>query len=205
MIAALLFFVLQALAFVALRGLELSPVRMVSFAFAIAGGVTYGLMRFFYWRLRTAGVPRILDAGAPRALLLGLAGGGAAAVCGLAYIAIASRLDLLPQLRLPDDKTQTPLIWLGLLAVLAAPVFEEFIFRGLIFGGLRRTYGVTASMLASAAIFAIIHPPLSVVPVFLMALCAAYVYERSRMLIAPMLVHAIYNAVVLGVQWGFMQ
>ena len=152
MIAALLFFVLQALAFVALRGLELSPVRMVSFAFAIA-----------------------------------------------------SRLDLLPQLRLPDDKTQTPLIWLGLLAVLAAPVFEEFIFRGLIFGGLRRTYGVTASMLASAAIFAIIHPPLSVVPVFLMALCAAYVYERSRMLIAPMLVHAIYNAVVLGVQWGFMQ
>jgi membrane protease YdiL (CAAX protease family) len=28
------------------------------------------------------------------------------------------------------------------LAVIAAPVFEEFIFRGLIFGGLRRSFGV---------------------------------------------------------------
>ena len=46
--------------------------------------------------------------------------------------------------------------------VVAAPVFEEFIFRGLIFGGLRRSFGVWPATLASAAVFAIVHPPLAV-------------------------------------------
>jgi ABC-2 type transport system permease protein len=59
--------------------------------------------------------------------------------------------------------------------------------------------------LASAAIFAIIHPPYAVIPVFVLGVCAAVVYERTRILAAPMLVHAIYNATVLGFQWNVMQ
>jgi ABC-2 type transport system permease protein len=38
-----------------------------------------------------------------------------------------------------------------------------------------------------------------------MAVCAAMVYERTKMLAAPMLVHAIYNTAVLGFQWNLMQ
>jgi hypothetical protein len=63
----------------------------------------------------------------------------------------------------------------AVLAIRAAPQFEEFIFRGLIFGGLRRTMGVAASVTASAAIFAIVHPPVSVIPVFGLGLAAALV------------------------------
>jgi hypothetical protein len=33
----------------------------------------------------------------------------------------------------------------------------------------------------------------------------ALAYERTRMLAAPMGVHALYNAAVLGFQWDFMQ
>jgi ABC-2 type transport system permease protein len=91
--------------------------------------------------------------------------------------------------------------WLAALAIVAAPVFEEFIFRGLIFGGLRRSLGPLAATLASAAIFAVVHPPASVLPVFVMGACAALIYERTRMLAAPMAVHAIYNAAILGFQW----
>jgi membrane protease YdiL (CAAX protease family) len=91
---------------------------------------------------------------------------------------------------------------LAALAIVAAPVFEEFIFRGLIFARLQRSFGLWAATLASAAIFAIVHPPVSVVPVFVLGVCAALVYERIRMLAAPMLVHAIYNAAVVGFQWN---
>ena len=35
-------------------------------------------------------------------------------------------------------------------------------------------------------------------PLFLLALTAAFVYERSGLLVAPMLTHAVYNAVILG-------
>jgi hypothetical protein len=96
-------------------------------------------------------------------------------------------------------------LWLLVLVVAAAPVFEEFIFRGLIFGGLRRTLGLAVSVLASAAIFALVHPPIAVIPVFGLGVVAALVYDRTRLLIGPMAAHAVYNAAVVGYQfvsWG---
>jgi len=36
--------------------------------------------------------------------------------------------------------------------------------------------------------------------VFGLGVCAALAYDRTKMLLAPMIVHAIYNAVVLALQ-----
>jgi membrane protease YdiL (CAAX protease family) len=91
-------------------------------------------------------------------------------------------------------------LWTLPLALIAAPLFEEFIFRGLIFGGLRRSFGVWPATLASAALFAIVHPAISIIPVFILGACAALVYERSRSLLAPMIAHAVYNGCVIGAQ-----
>jgi membrane protease YdiL (CAAX protease family) len=113
--------------------------------------------------------------------------------------------ELLEELALADASEEFAVAWLAALAIAAAPVFEEFIFRGLVFGGLRRSFGPAAATLASAAIFAIVHPPMSVIPVFLMGVCAALIYERTKLLAAPMTVHAVYNAAVLGFQWNVMQ
>jgi ABC-2 type transport system permease protein len=44
------------------------------------------------------------------------------------------------------------------------------------------------------------HPAISMLPVFLMGVCAALVYERTRSLLAPMLLHAAYNACAIGAQ-----
>jgi hypothetical protein len=209
LIAALLFFVLQAL--LALFAMQLASPHMLTtnlvwIAFCGAGAVTYGAMRLVYWRAHTAGVPRVWATGLPRALVWGIVGGIAASVAGLLYIEVALALNLFPGLRraslLPNlDAT----LWLAAIAIVAAPIFEEFIFRGLVFGGLRRSFGFIPAALASAAIFAIVHPPPSVIPVFLMGLAAAFAYEQTRMLAAPMTVHALYNAAVLGFQLNVMQ
>ena len=208
LIAALMFFVLQALvALIELAGGDHTlTVKMVWIAFSIAGAATYGTMRLVYWRAGTAGVPRVLGPGVPAALTWGLGGGVAAALGGLAYISVARAFDWFPALKQagPFD-TPSTVAWLAALAVVAAPIFEEFIFRGLIFGGLRRSLGFVPAALASAAIFAIVHPPASVIPVFGLGLCTAFAYERTRMLAAPMVVHAIYNAAVLAFQWNLMQ
>jgi hypothetical protein len=84
--------------------------------------------------------------------------------------------------------------------VLAAPLCEEFIFRGLIFGGLRRSMPVWQAVVVSAAVFAAVHPTLSLLPVFVVGLCTACVYERNKTLLAPMLVHAGYNAAMIAAQ-----
>jgi membrane protease YdiL (CAAX protease family) len=45
-----------------------------------------------------------------------------------------------------------------------------------------------------------VHPPISMLPVFVVGLCTAWTYERSKTLLAPMLVHAVYNAAMIAAQ-----
>jgi membrane protease YdiL (CAAX protease family) len=53
------------------------------------------------------------------------------------------------------------------------------------------------AVLASAAVFAVVHPPVSMLPVFVLGLLAALSYERTRLLYTPIMVHAVYNAGVM--------
>jgi hypothetical protein len=92
------------------------------------------------------------------------------------------------------------MVWLAPMSVLAAPLFEEFIFRGQLFGGMRRSLSAMPAIAASAALFAAVHPPLAMAPVFVLGLCTAYAAERSKSLLAPILAHALYNAGMLAMQ-----
>jgi hypothetical protein len=92
-------------------------------------------------------------------------------------------------------------LWLPAIAVLAAPVFEEFIFRGLVFRGLRRSTNPTLAILGSAGVFAVVHPAISVVPVFILGMAAAWSFERSQLLVSAIAAHAVYNAAVVAMNW----
>jgi ABC-2 type transport system permease protein len=87
--------------------------------------------------------------------------------------------------------------WLILLTIIAAPVFEEFIFRGLVFRGLQRTTGPTLAVVGSAALFALVHPPIAIIPVFGLGIAAAISFERTGFLLAPIIAHCVYNASVI--------
>jgi hypothetical protein len=171
------------------------PFEAVFIAFAVAGGCTYGLMRLVFLLKKTKGVPRILGRNTGGAVWTGLVFGLIASLLGQTYLSIVWRVEALASYLLPTmDLNLTGRILLLCLAVVLAPIFEEFIFRGLVFGGMRRSLGLFASLLASAAIFALVHPPISFLPVLALGICCALAYERSRSLIAPMTAHAAYNA-----------
>lgn len=195
LIAAMLFFVLQHLVAMLMGG---APGRLstATFAFAIAGGTVYALVRYLYWRHKTAGIPVIFSrqSGAWAGTVHALPAALAACAFGALYMWLLRDTPWWPRQR-PHG-----LHLVLLLTVLAAPLFEEFIFRGLIFGGLRRLGGALPAAAASAALFAIVHPAVSMAPVFVLGVCTAWAYERSKSLLAPMLVHATYNAMVVGVQ-----
>ncbi|MGZ5200559.1 MAG: CPBP family glutamic-type intramembrane protease [Telluria sp.] len=200
MMAAMLFFVLQAAAFLlCTRGLDVETGPAVVMAFLAAGAFVYAVVRLTYWRTKTIGVPGVLAGRGGHAIAWGLAGGLAAACVGVGYLHVLRTTAWWPELQ-AGAGSGIDARWLLPLAVLLAPLFEEFIFRGLVFGGLRRSMPLAPSMVMSAGLFAIVHPPVSMLPVFVLGLCTAWVYDRSKGLLAPMLVHAVYNAVVLGYQ-----
>jgi len=133
----------------------------------------------------------------------GLVLGGAAGALGAAYLFVVERIAPLRDIKLfmldlrEELGGREPGFLLVLLLVAAAPLFEEFLFRGILFSSLRGSMGAAVAIVTSALIFAVAHPLLSVPPVFVMGILAAAGFARTGILLTPFLIHAVYNAVVL--------
>ena len=85
-----------------------------------------------------------------------------------------------------------------------APVFEEIVFRGLLFATLRRKFGWGASALISGMIFAMAHGygMVGFVSVFWSGLLWAWAYEKTGSLIPGIVAHMLNNLMVcLTVIW----
>jgi len=197
MVAALLFFAVQAIAVTVIhRGKGPPALPDLALALAIGGAVTWALVRFVYWRMGTAGVPRFLHGPAMPPVLSGAAWALPAIAAAMLYMLAMRRFGIaLPQ---PDGAIALPVLLA--IACVAAPLSEEFIFRGLLFGGLRRSLPAIPAVAASAALFAVVHPPVSMVPVFMLGVCAALAYGRKGGLLAPVVTHAVYNAAIIALQ-----
>jgi membrane protease YdiL (CAAX protease family) len=87
---------------------------------------------------------------------------------------------------------------LFLLVAVSAPLLEETFFRGILYGALRRRFGVATGILCSAAIFASLHPqvPLGFLPIFALGAFLAGLYEWRRSLIPGMVFHGVNNAII---------
>ncbi len=102
-----------------------------------------------------------------------------------------------------------PLSYLRLAVVI--PVLEELVFRGALQGwllqqawGVRQRVGLSNANLVTSLVFTaahiVSHPPLWALSVLLPSLVFGYFRERHAGLLAPILLHASYNA---GYFWLF--
>lgn len=80
-------------------------------------------------------------------------------------------------------------------ASIAAPVFEEIMFRGFLLPSLTRYLPVWAAIGTSSLVFAIAHLSLSeVLPLTALGMILGIVYARSRNLLSSILVHSLWNS-----------
>jgi uncharacterized protein len=80
-------------------------------------------------------------------------------------------------------------------ASIAAPVFEEIIFRGFLLPSLTKYVSVTTAIILSSLLFAIAHLSLSeILPLMTLGIVLGIVYSRSRNLFSSMLLHSLWNS-----------
>lgn len=80
-------------------------------------------------------------------------------------------------------------------ASVAAPLFEEIIFRGFLLPSLTRYFSTWGAIAASALLFAIAHLQLSeLLPLATLGAVLGFTYARSGNLLAPMLLHCLWNS-----------
>jgi membrane protease YdiL (CAAX protease family) len=137
----------------------------------------------------------------PLALLLGATGGLVLGLLALAYLAVLHHIPASAEMlrksqeqiaRIPNFR-----ISYAVMAIGFAPFAEEYLFRGLLFRALDREWGGWRAVAGSAAFFAIYHPPLSWLPVALLGISNALLFKKTGRLWPAVVLHMVYNAVVL--------
>jgi membrane protease YdiL (CAAX protease family) len=86
--------------------------------------------------------------------------------------------------------------WAILSTVIAAPVLEEMLFRGLIFETCRERFGNMWAVLISALLFGLIHiVPVQMVNAFVVGVILGYIYLKTRSLLSVIILHATNNVI----------
>ena len=132
----------------------------------------------------------------------GLAALAAAFIAAYIYGAIIEYFDIGYLQSECDDQIPSQVIdnWrllalAGFVTIAIAPATEEIFFRGFLFPGLGRRWGVAAGLAGSAALFALPHIlPQVLLPIFLIGLIFSAAYWRSGSLYSTILAHLIFNS-----------
>ena len=117
----------------------------------------------------------------------------------LVYAVVVSALGigpLEPESTVPFEVTRSELTiaLTGVTAVIGAPISEELLFRGLIFGGLSR-WGFWPAAVLSGLLFSGVHLDLgSLVPFFIIGVALAWLFWRRGNLLDAIAFHVLFNA-----------
>ena len=91
----------------------------------------------------------------------------------------------------------------GLTAIVIAPLLEETLFRGFVFQGLARSWGLWAGAAVSGLLFALSHQDVSViVPFTVLGMALALLFYYTRSLWTNIALHASFNLIAF-LLWVF--
>jgi len=92
-----------------------------------------------------------------------------------------------------------------LLAGVLAPIVEETLFRGVIFGSLQAYFGKWTAAVISAVIFSALHfQAYGFFPRFVLGMVLVYLYDRYKSLYPSVGLHALNNIVAALIAAGLM-
>ena len=92
----------------------------------------------------------------------------------------------------------TGIAFFAILACIVAPLAEETFFRGFLFQGVRKRLNFAWAAIISAAIFAIAHlSPSGLVPIFILGLMLAWLFNKTKSIWPCIIVHCAYNSIAV--------
>ena len=100
-------------------------------------------------------------------------------------------------IRMPLPSTPAQIALFFFVGGIVAPIFEEILFRGLIFGAIRR-WNVVAAVILSTALFAACHLPAIPVTQVVGGAVFAIAYHFGGSLMTPIVIHMLGNLAIFS-------
>jgi len=173
--------------------------------------VGYGATAVVYLLRRTSGVRATLGWPSPAALASGVVAALALVAAGQALLTLVPGVGV-DELVAGTGGPVSPALLLGLAVVSVVFVgpAEELLFRGAVYGTLRRGFGPAGANLLSSGLFVVAHAGsigaglVGLVPLVIVlvgSLSFGYAYERTGTLLVPVAMHAVYDAALFALAY----
>ena len=88
----------------------------------------------------------------------------------------------------------------GVVTVVLAPIAEEILFRGILYTVIKQRGHAVAAVSVTSVLFAVIHfYPVGFLSLIFLSMALIAAYEWTKNLLAPILIHALFNAINFAV------
>lgn len=86
------------------------------------------------------------------------------------------------------------LVYTSIFAAILGPIIEELFFRAFMYRAFRKSIGAFWAVMITSALFAVLHSNIvSFLPIMILGVLLAYLYEKTGTLVAPITVHMVHN------------
>lgn len=173
----------------------------------IIGQIGFLVVAFLFIRYRKIDLPFETPSRSNLKLIVG--GVVLTLVTAFSLLQIQSMLGLMSKSVIQEFAESNPMILLilAVLSVVLVAPSEELLFRGAIQGRLRERFGPYPSLVTASLLFGSLHLlnfSGSILPTLMSALIIVviggilgWLYEKSENIVVPIIVHAIYNFIIL--------
>jgi membrane protease YdiL (CAAX protease family) len=97
-----------------------------------------------------------------------------------------------------EEKRSNVILFLTIFVSVLGPVIEEIFFRGFLYSAVKKRFGILAGVLLSAALFSMLHANISgFLPIMILGVLMAFLYEVTGSLVASISVHILHNSIIV--------
>lgn len=100
-----------------------------------------------------------------------------------------------------EEEKEAPqvVVYSVILACVIGPFLEEIFFRGFCYPAFKKRWGVGWGLVLSAAFFGLIHQnAFAFLPIFVLGLSLAYLYEKRGTLLPSIVLHVVHNSIFVA-------
>jgi len=97
-----------------------------------------------------------------------------------------------------EEKKGALIMYLTIFVTVFGPIVEEIFFRGFMYTAVKKRVGFKAAIFSTSALFALLHTNLAgFLPIMVLGMLLAYLFEKTGTLVASCTVHILHNAAMV--------
>jgi len=116
--------------------------------------------------------------------------------CEILLTQFAGKVETQPTMQILEISITLPQrLYFGFAAIVLAPLLEEILFRAILYRGIKQRGYPKLALFGSALLFGAVHLSLlTFVPLTVLAIILALLYDKAESLMAPIIAHSLFNA-----------